>query len=237
MSSSQTNRMAGGVIITQFHPAPNDPIVAAGATIQQYQNKMIQKFSAGRPQVLGVIQIMVGLIVLLFGIAATPVADSVGVFSGIFVWGAALYITAGSLTVAAGKRLNRCLVKGALGVSVVAALAATAAFIIHTMDAALIYLCYGYPGFGPVEYCYMYQLRMQGISGVLAVFNLLELIVAITVAGYACSATCNCNNVPPVVVTISNEVEVRGQTAGLQFQKEFQNCQPEPPLYSTVINP
>lgn len=54
MSSSQTNRMAGGVIITQFHPAPNDPIVAAGATIQQYQNKMIQKFSAGRPQVLGV---------------------------------------------------------------------------------------------------------------------------------------------------------------------------------------
>lgn len=33
---------------------------------------------------------MVGLIVLLFGIAATPVADSVGVFSGIFVWGAAL---------------------------------------------------------------------------------------------------------------------------------------------------
>uniref|UniRef100_A0A3P8X1V9 Membrane-spanning 4-domains subfamily A member 4A-like n=1 Tax=Cynoglossus semilaevis TaxID=244447 RepID=A0A3P8X1V9_CYNSE len=192
MSSSQTNRMAGGVIITQFHPAPNDPIVAAGATIQQYQNKMIQKFSAGRPQVLGVIQIMVGLIVLLFGIAATPVADSVGVFSGIFVWGAALYITAGSLTVAAGKRLNRCLVKGALGVSVVAALAATAAFIIHTMDAALIYLCYGYPG---SVFCVSVQLRMQGISGVLAVFNLLELIVAITVAGYACSATCNCNNV------------------------------------------
>ncbi|AWP02281.1 putative membrane-spanning 4-domains subfamily A member 4A-like [Scophthalmus maximus] len=43
---------------------------------------------------------------------------------------------------------------------------------------------------------------MHGVSGALAVFNLLELIVSITIAGYACSATCNCTQEPPSVVYV-----------------------------------
>ncbi|GLD57684.1 membrane-spanning 4-domains subfamily A member 15-like isoform X1 [Lates japonicus] len=86
---------------THVHPAPQ------GATSQRPVG--IQKFSRASPMALGTVQIMIGLMTLLFGIVLVAYPDTLGIYSGIFVWGAAIHILAGSLTVAAGKSLNRCL--------------------------------------------------------------------------------------------------------------------------------
>nr|XP_033470432.1 membrane-spanning 4-domains subfamily A member 4A-like isoform X3 [Epinephelus lanceolatus] len=135
------------VVVTHVHPLPQ------GLGHQHYVDTP-GRFSKGRLLALGTVQIMIGLMVLLFGVAMAVNADTIGVFSGIFVWGALFYIAAGSLTVAAGNSMNCCM------------------------------------------------SRMQGFSGVLAIFHFLELIVSITVAAFACNATCNCCAERPSIVSI-----------------------------------
>ncbi|KAL3980088.1 hypothetical protein ACER0C_016161 [Sarotherodon galilaeus] len=44
------------------------------------------KFSRGRPEALGTVQIMVGLLVLLFGIIVLP-RSNLEIYSGVFLWG------------------------------------------------------------------------------------------------------------------------------------------------------
>ncbi|GAA6216890.1 membrane-spanning 4-domains subfamily A member 4D-like [Lates japonicus] len=136
MSSSVSSTTGGVVVVTHVHPTPQgaEPKHPVG----------IQKFSKGRPMVLGTIQIIIGLMTLLFGIVMVIRADTLGIFSGFFVWGALIYITAGSLTVAAGKSLNRCRVIAALVLSVIAAVAACAAVILYFLDAVIWMPCYDY---------------------------------------------------------------------------------------------
>ncbi|XP_040890267.1 membrane-spanning 4-domains subfamily A member 4D-like isoform X5 [Toxotes jaculatrix] len=198
MSSSVSTTVGGVMVVTHVHPAPQ------GAESQRYVG--IQKFTKAWPLALGTVQIMIGLMVLLFGIVSAITAHTLGVYSNIFVWGALIYITAGSLTVAAGKSVKLCPVNGALVLCVIAAVASCTATILYSVDAAgILATCYG-------SYynsnCYSYQSQTQGFSGVLAVFHFLEFIVSITVSGFACSATCDCNSQPPSFVVVSGDAAV-----------------------------
>ncbi|XP_018518790.1 membrane-spanning 4-domains subfamily A member 4D [Lates calcarifer] len=222
MSSSVSTTVGGVVVVTHVHPA------SQGSVPQHPVG--IQKFTKGRPMALGSVQIMVGLMTLLFGIVMAIDANTLGVYSGFFVWGALFYIIAGSLTVAAGKSLNRCQVNGALGVNVVAAVAACTAVILYIMDAAgvLWIPCYDYDHGSWVYGCNEFQTRTRGFSGVLAVFHLLELIISITVAAYGCSATCNCSEQPPSFVVVPGDAAVAAQAPAF--------TQP-PPVSQTVSYP
>ncbi|CAB1424937.1 unnamed protein product [Pleuronectes platessa] len=111
MSSSMCTTAEGVLVVTHVHPFPQDAPRGAGLP----HCVGIQKFSKIHPYVLGTIQIMVGLTVLLFGVTMGIPADTLTAFIGFWVWGALIYITAGSLTVAAGKHLTRRLVNTALG--------------------------------------------------------------------------------------------------------------------------
>lgn len=186
MSSSVSASAGGVLVVTQvYNPQPQ-------CTPQQICVGT-QAFIRAHPLAVGTVQIMIGVMVFLFGIVMAIGADSFGVFSGIFVWGAGFYITSGSLTVAAGKSLSRCLVNTSLAFNVVASVASLTAVILYSLDAAgLIIYCYDDSSWP--FYCELYRTRMQGFSGVLAVFHLLEFIVSITVAAFACKATCNCND-------------------------------------------
>ncbi|XP_040890275.1 membrane-spanning 4-domains subfamily A member 4D-like isoform X3 [Toxotes jaculatrix] len=202
MSSSVTTTVGGVMVVTHVHPAPQGT---------ERQHVGIQKFMKAWPLALGTVQIMIGLMVLLFGIAMVVNADTLGVYSGAFVWGALIYITAGSLTVAAGKSKNLCLVNGALALCVMAAVASCIATILYSLDAAgLSNRCryYGYD-FGSGSYgCYLYKIRMQGFSGILVVFHFLELVVSITVSGFACCAAYNSSSEPPSFVVVPGDVAV-----------------------------
>ncbi|XP_040890264.1 membrane-spanning 4-domains subfamily A member 4D-like isoform X1 [Toxotes jaculatrix] len=203
MSSSVSTTVGGVMVVTHVHPAPQ------GAESQRYAG--IQKFIKAWPLALGTVQIMIGVMVLLFGIAMVVSADTLGVYSGFFVWGALFYITAGSLTVAAGKSVNRCLVNSALAFCVIAAVASCTATILYSLDAAGILNRCGYYDYSHGSWtfeCYIYLSRTQGFSGVLAVFHFLELVVSITVSGFACCSTCDCNSQPPSFVVVSGDAAV-----------------------------
>ncbi|KAF0034419.1 hypothetical protein F2P81_012177 [Scophthalmus maximus] len=164
MSSSVSTTVDGVVVVTHVHPAPQGAGPQHGTTVQ--------RFSRSQPLVLGTVQIMIGLIILLFGSTMTVYPDTFGFFSVIFVWGAAI-------------------VNAALVLCVIAAVASTIGTILYSLDASRV-MWYCYDHYDGRNDCHRYKARLQGVSGALAVFNFLELIVSITIAGYACSATCNC---------------------------------------------
>uniref|UniRef100_A0A4W5MES6 Membrane-spanning 4-domains subfamily A member 4A-like n=1 Tax=Hucho hucho TaxID=62062 RepID=A0A4W5MES6_9TELE len=217
MSSSQTTTTNGAVVITHVYPNGNGMAVAGVDStphcLGQTVSSVLGSFRAGHPKALGTIQIMIGLMMLLIGIVMTagPLVDNIGVVSGIFVWGSIIYVVAGSLTVAADNKLNKCLVKGSLGMNVVATVTALTGTILHSLDGAGIlynYYCYnpGYPSYDSSFYvCQQYRARSRGISGVLAVFSMLEFIVSICVSSFACRAVCLCcRSIPEVRLVRAN---------------------------------
>ncbi|XP_019952258.1 membrane-spanning 4-domains subfamily A member 4D-like isoform X1 [Paralichthys olivaceus] len=237
MSSTMYTTAEGVMVVTHVHPpAP------VGDGLPQCVG--IRKFSKNQPNVLGTIQIIVGLTVLLFGIVTVINADSLGAFSGFFVWGPLVYITAGSLTVAAGRYLKRCLVNAAMALCVIAALFSTTGTILYSLDAAgILSRCYSSDSFYP---CYLYQSRSQGFSGVLAFFNLLELIVSIVVAGLACNASCHCCGEPSTVFVYPQASASPVVPAAAQPVPQLENNfnkpqlpgasgQTQPPTYDSVI--
>uniref|UniRef100_A0A3Q3GQ89 Uncharacterized protein n=1 Tax=Labrus bergylta TaxID=56723 RepID=A0A3Q3GQ89_9LABR len=138
MTSSVSASAGGVLVVTQVYP-PNS----------QHQGQQVcegmQTFSRAHPLAVGTVQIIIGAMVFLFGVAMVATQPFfLGAYSGFFVWGAAFYITAGSLTVAAGKSFNRCLVNTTLGFNVVASVASGTAIILYTLDAT-IWFCYDCP--------------------------------------------------------------------------------------------
>uniref|UniRef100_A0AAZ3PIE6 Uncharacterized protein n=1 Tax=Oncorhynchus tshawytscha TaxID=74940 RepID=A0AAZ3PIE6_ONCTS len=200
MSSSVTTTTNGVVVITHVHPTGNGMGVASAPhCLGQTVSSVPGRFRAGQPKALGTIQIMVGLMMLLTGIvmATGPQVDNIGVISGIFVWGSIIYVIAGSLTVAADNNLNTCLVKGSLGMNVVATVIALTGTILHSLD--------NYPSYYPPSFVC-----------VLLVFSMLEFIVSICVSSFACRAVCQCCRSNPEVTTEHSHLGTPAPVCGPQ---------------------
>ncbi|XP_030606086.1 membrane-spanning 4-domains subfamily A member 4A-like [Archocentrus centrarchus] len=209
-SSSAAERMGGMFVVTQVIPA---------AAPQNNPKK--NKFSQGRPEALGTVQIIIGLMDFLFGLVMLP--DYITANTGVFVWGPLVFITAGSVTVAAGKRLNRCLVRTALGFNVVAAVASAVAIIIYSTDAS--YSGYHYKG----------SYSSGCVSCVLAVFGVLEFVVSICVAAFGCYDVCGSTDQP--IIMINPMLQPASETQ--QALPNYANASPreDPPLYEAPTFP
>ncbi|KAM9309145.1 membrane-spanning 4-domains subfamily A member 3-like [Pholidichthys leucotaenia] len=178
-STSATVKVGGGYVVTHVNPDPQ----AAAPQAAPERNQ----FSHRRPEAFGTVQIMIGIEVFLFGMVWIPL-PGVGALSGIFVWGAVLFITSGSLTVAAGKSSNRCLVNTALSFNVVAAVTAGSGIIVYSLDAALSPYFRYCDSFNSYDCFYLHTSTYIGVSIILAIFCLLELIVSIYVVAVLCCA-------------------------------------------------
>ncbi|KAI4875382.1 hypothetical protein NFI96_015460 [Prochilodus magdalenae] len=198
------NTRNGFTIVTHVVPAGGEQyglVTGDGVSTQGPLKKLLK----GEPKALGAVQIMIGIMTFLFGIVRTAHPPFVGVISGVTYWGSFFYITSGSLSVAAAKRSNRCVVTSSLIMNVISAVAAGVAIILLSFDLnfhlsnsyyrGCPYESYSY-GEYPYRSSYPCDVYMSlwghaaGISGVLLVFALLEFFISICTSGFACKATC-----------------------------------------------
>ncbi|XP_069032665.1 membrane-spanning 4-domains subfamily A member 3-like [Embiotoca jacksoni] len=197
MSASSS---AGGVfVVTHVITAPQ-----AAAAPQNPLSPEKHRFMRGRPEALGTVQILVGLTVVLVELTMVSFEFSLGIHSGIFIWGALSYITAGSLTVAAGRSLKRSQVNTALGFNIVAAVSSAVASAIYVVDAIQFFTANNYYGISyywstPNNDCLVHA---GGISSVLAVFSVLQFTVSnCVIVANGCKASGQPTDQQPIVVT------------------------------------
>ncbi|KAG7327025.1 hypothetical protein KOW79_010426 [Hemibagrus wyckioides] len=146
----------------------------------------LQKFLKGEPKALGTVEIMIGLLMILFGIVTAIFPWSVTVHTGIIFWGSLFHISAGSLAVAASNNLNNCVVKATLVLNIFSTLAAVGTVITIFMD--FLFMNYYY------DYYYgrsnIFMGLIYGINGVLLVFSLLQFCISIAISAFTCKASC-----------------------------------------------
>ncbi|KAF4080270.1 hypothetical protein AMELA_G00168480 [Ameiurus melas] len=154
-------------------------------------------FLKGEPKELGIVQIMIGIMTLLFGIVLTSLTVSPAIISGITLWGSLIFISSGALSVAAANNYNSCVVKVSLGMNIFSAVVAGLTFILFPVDmlygSSFILLCRHY-SYDRYYMCDSASLHMwNGIYGVLLTFSLLEFIISICTSVFACKVITCCS--------------------------------------------
>ncbi|XP_003200040.3 membrane-spanning 4-domains subfamily A member 8 [Danio rerio] len=199
--SSTVMPVGSSTFIIQLQPAAQTPAGHANVPVSLQQLAgapsltELKAFLKSQPKALGTVQIMIGLLTLLFGIVSVIYVNSPFAGLGCPFWGSVIYISTGSLCIAAENRLNSpsslCLVKGSLGMNIISAIIAGFSIILLAMDLTVnsMYSFWDYSGHYDY-YRYFYLTLSMGISGVLLVFAILECIISIFLSASACKATC-----------------------------------------------
>ncbi|XP_035252174.1 membrane-spanning 4-domains subfamily A member 4A-like isoform X2 [Anguilla anguilla] len=180
-----SSTQSGSVVVTPMYPQQSGPTAPAFGTTP-HVSSALGKFLKGDPKARGIVQIMIGVMHVLFGIAIARYAESIAVFTGIVFWGGVIYISSGALCVAANNKLNKSLVRGALVMNIISTITAGISIICFSLDIGHNYCPYSdYDG-----RCAL-QARSQGMIVLLLVFSIPEFIISICVSAFACRAVCD----------------------------------------------
>ncbi|XP_067266320.1 membrane-spanning 4-domains subfamily A member 12-like [Chanodichthys erythropterus] len=157
----------------------------------EYHNTALKGFFKAQPKALGAVQIMIGVVIFLFGIVRTSNIynyhyPAISVISGITYWGSFIYISAGSLSVAAQNKLHLCVVKASLIMNVISAITAGIAILLMGIEIGLLADLRCYDDYGRTTGTCFY---FKGINGILLLFSILQFIISICISGFACKAT------------------------------------------------
>ncbi|XP_066577716.1 membrane-spanning 4-domains subfamily A member 4D isoform X1 [Amia ocellicauda] len=193
LTSVPTN--GGMVIITQMCPqgpsaVPTGAPQAESVLPHNYtspRDASLKRFVKGEPTALGVVQIMIGLFFIGLGVVTLQERFIVGVP----IWTGAMHIVSGALSIAGEKRKknNICLIKAALSMNIVSAVAAGIAIIINATDLAI-----------QNYYHYRHNNLYMVAVWVILFFSILEFCVAISVSAFGCKAVCDGNTTPVIVI-------------------------------------
>ncbi|XP_062818699.1 membrane-spanning 4-domains subfamily A member 4A [Anolis carolinensis] len=174
----------------------------------------LKKFYLGEPLVLGITQILTGIIGIIFAIVmdATDTDYEIYVILKASYWTGILYIISGSLSVAAARNPKMSLVKGMLGMNVVGAVTAGVGIILLCMslifDRRYYYFgCHDFESEADKKQCadkMIYRNTRYGILAVLLVFAILECCIAISSAAFGCKTVCRNTYAETIVVVYQN---------------------------------
>ncbi|XP_051552511.1 membrane-spanning 4-domains subfamily A member 4A-like isoform X2 [Myxocyprinus asiaticus] len=206
-------------VVIQINPqVAQDSVISDDGQDEIYHNRVLKGFLKVQPKSLGIVQIMIGVVTFLFGIVLTISVDrfsNISVYSGITYWGSLIYISAGSLSVAAENKVHPCLVKASLGMNVFSAITAGLAIILMSIEIATGPLIYRncYLDYSDSHYeqslCSNFEIHSQGISGIFLVFSILQFIISICISAFACKATCGRDST--VVNVLLNQRDAESQ--------------------------
>ncbi|KAK6477931.1 membrane-spanning 4-domains subfamily A member 4A-like [Huso huso] len=204
--ASHVTTAGGFAIVTHAYPLSSAGQAAPGTVASKLPWPM-QTFLRGQPKALGVVQIIIGIVSLLFG----PVLVNAYTFAGIIglpFWTGVWYIISGSLAVAAENTHRRDLVKACLGMNVVSSVFAGVGSILYSMRVSVVSFHMDYLNRSPdyydqlsnhMDYLNRYSLTIHvGILAVLLVLNILEMCIAIATSAFGCKSECSYTDMPEV---------------------------------------
>ncbi|XP_041583252.1 membrane-spanning 4-domains subfamily A member 4A-like isoform X2 [Vulpes lagopus] len=168
------------------------------AILRSHLHKGIsEKFLKGEPKALGVVQILIALMVLSFTIIhlsiTLPFKESglLGEHDLFRIVGSLMFITSGSLSVAAGNRTTKGLIRSSLGVNITSSiLAAIGAFynVIHLDN--FKYSFFGCRHDTKTGACLTFLFILMGLDATVILLNVLEFCIAVSLSSFGCKVTC-----------------------------------------------
>ncbi|XP_016358303.1 membrane-spanning 4-domains subfamily A member 12-like [Sinocyclocheilus anshuiensis] len=188
METSKVISTDKATVIIQVNPheVKDSVIFVDGQEARRTKHNSLTEFFKAQPKELGIFQIIIGAMVFFTGIALTiTIGYPITVISsGITYWGSFIYISAGSLSVAAQRKLNSCLVQASLGLNVVSAVTAGISILLMGIQLEETSLDY------PAEVVSNKSFVLW-IVGVMLVFTIPQFIISIFISAFACKATSN----------------------------------------------
>ncbi|XP_059498795.1 membrane-spanning 4-domains subfamily A member 8-like [Stegostoma tigrinum] len=141
-----------------------------------------ERMLKGELKALGVTQIMVGIVCVMFGTPLLLSLLSMTTIIGTPWWSGLLFIVSGSMSVATERQPGRCLVGGCLASNTVSAVAAAIAGFLFFTDLFVepcthTHLCLQLRGMLEVS---------TSLKVLLLMFDVLELVLSLTVASFSC---------------------------------------------------
>ncbi|CAK7315262.1 Membrane-spanning 4-domains subfamily A member 4A [Vulpes lagopus] len=164
------------------------------------QQKSLLLFLKGQPQILGVAEILIGLVMLCLGVTISPFprdyegGHSMTTKTGYHLWGSLSFFISGVVSVAAGRKVTKCLIQGSLGMN---ALSATAAGVGTSMIIAEEISLYE-----SAVWRSPYETVFTGLLTGMLLLSLGGGCTALALAVSACRAACS---VSKVVVFLPND--------------------------------
>ncbi|XP_073453255.1 membrane-spanning 4-domains subfamily A member 4D-like isoform X3 [Aquarana catesbeiana] len=203
-----------------------------------------QTFLKGKPKALGILVIVAAILEIGLGIALVFTRFKFTLLSGIPFWGPVFYIIAASLTLAAQKKPNVCLIKGSLSLNIISSIFSMVAVILNIANLGTLWF-YGYGYYGNSGYNYNdYEAQrqcQQELNGayaaisLLLVINLLLFCVTISTSVFECRSLSKVQSVTQVFVLQNDVVLTMNPGAvSIPFPVTTTNAQPQPqpPAYT-----
>ncbi|XP_026574549.1 membrane-spanning 4-domains subfamily A member 15-like [Pseudonaja textilis] len=171
----------------------------------------LKKFYRGEPLALGITQIFIGIIQIIFGMLINIINQHDIIYLIVWMpyWSGILYIISGSLAVAAAWNPRMPLVQSMVAMNVLSTVAAG-------LGLASLFATFGMPYlFNLSTHCYNFEKEIQkkcnanqdigmGILIILTLFTALEFCITISVASFGCKMLCRDTFSEKVVVIYQN---------------------------------
>ncbi|XP_048122871.1 membrane-spanning 4-domains subfamily A member 4A-like [Alosa alosa] len=211
----------GQVVLNQF--SENDAEAV-------HEVPLLQTFLRRNPKTLGAVQIVVGGVMLMFGVEMTIYIHAMSARSGVLFWGGLMFVNAGALSIATDRKLTVRLVKATFGVNIFSSIFALIGIVLHSFDLAMFaYLLKSQLSSKCVQSRTLYLSRTVGISAVMLTLSLLELIIGIYLCVFAYKATFSYSFHP--------KVEFVPDAPGLNISTAENSAQGQGPLIMANNNP